>query len=131
MGALAAAAPILGLLAGAVIARMASYELTNGRKYFVMLQNALFAVIIASLLWKYRAEAIIISTLLFLYLQKTGKEQPIELAPFLAVPAALFQKTQAIIFLYFIPTGTLNWNENKKLAIAIIAYATVAVFGTI
>ena len=93
MGTLAQIAPILGLLAGLIIAKLVPYELKQGKKYFRLLQHGLFIAIIATAIW-----------------QRVNK-QTIDV--------------NALIFLFFIPVGTLH--HKKYLFLAGIAAAYIII----
>jgi hypothetical protein len=82
MGTLANVAPVLGLLAGIMIAKLVPYELKQGEKYFRLLQYLLLAAVIATAIW-----------------QRVSR-QPIDVS--------------ALIFLFFIPVGTL-YHKNYKI----------------
>ncbi len=131
MGALAALAPLLGILAGIIVTQLAKSELKDGKKYFIILQHALLAIIFATLIWKWQMTATIAGVLIFGFLWKTKFQHYIELMPILAVPAILAPNTQIPIFLYFIPTGTLHWKESKKLSIMATIYATIAIISSL
>jgi hypothetical protein len=53
MGTLANLAPIFGLLAGYIIAKLTPYEFKQGQKYFKMLMYALALAVIGSAVWQY------------------------------------------------------------------------------
>lgn len=53
MGTLAQLAPILGILAGCIVAKLTPYEFKQGKKYFRRLINALVVVIIGVAAWQY------------------------------------------------------------------------------
>jgi len=128
MGTLAALSPLLGLLAGVIVARLAKYELKQGKPYFILLQHALLAGIAGALLWQFRTAAIVIAVGLFLILWKKKFTHPLELTPCLAVPAMI---VQVPIFLYLIPTGTLHWKETKNLVAVALVYAVIGIFSTL
>ncbi len=52
MGTLAHITPVLGLLAGIIIAKLVPYELKQGEKYFRILQYALATVVIGTAIWQ-------------------------------------------------------------------------------
>ncbi len=131
MGTLATLAPLLGLFAGAIIARLTKSELALGKKYFVLLQHTLIAVLIGVLLWQSPIYAVAIGILVFATLLKTKFEHPLELTPLLAVPALLVNVTHIPIFLYFIPTGTLHWKETKKLILIALVYTALVVISSL
>lgn len=125
MGTLAAIAPILGLLAGTIAAKLAKSELKQGQKYFILLQNIILSIIIAiitlnfGIIW-----AVLSAVAAFIILWKFSYQ--LYLTPLLAISAAKIPETQAPIFLYCIPTGTLN-KDIKKILLVAIAYALIAV----
>ncbi len=53
MGTLAQVAPVLGILAGFIIAKLTPYEFKQGEKYFRRLMYALAIVIIGVAAWQY------------------------------------------------------------------------------
>ncbi len=53
MGTLAHIAPVLGLLAGIITARLAKSELKQGEKYFKILQYALGIAVIGTVVWQH------------------------------------------------------------------------------
>ncbi len=128
MGTLAAIAPIIGLFAGMITARLAKSELKQGKKYFILLQNILLATIIAimtlnfGIIW-----AVASAVIAFLILWKFSYQ--LYLTPLLAVAAAKMPATQIPIFLYCIPTGTLN-KDIKKILLVAVAYSIIAVLAS-
>lgn len=52
MGTLAQLAPVLGLLAGCVVAKITLYEFKQGEKYFRFLMYALLAVVVGVAAWQ-------------------------------------------------------------------------------
>ena len=123
MGTLAALVPILGLWAGTIVAKFTKSELKLGKKYFVLLQHVLVASIFGTIIWQIDKNwAIIIGVVVFAAMWKTKFEHLLELSPILAVPAVLAEQTQIPILLYFIPTGTLNLKENKRIIFVSAAY---------
>jgi len=127
MGTLVALVPLLGLLVGVVVAHHTKSELKQGQPYFVLFQHAIIASIPVMLLWKDWQVALAIGVILFAILWKMRFPHPIELMPVLSVPAVLAPVTQTALFLYFIPTGTLNRkNINTLLAISIV-YAAIVI----
>ena len=131
MGTLASLAPILGFLAGTIIARLTKSELEPGKKYFVLLQHALIAVIAGVLSWQSPISALVIGLLLFAVLWKTQFPHSLELTPLLAVPAVLSQNAIIPIFLYFIPTGTLHYKEYRKMILVSIVYALIVIIASV
>jgi len=114
--------PILGILAGMLIAYLTKEELKPGKKYFILLQHLLLAIIIAALFPIRYAIPIAIGLFLLQYLIKY--KHPIITMPLLAIIAT---KTPIPIFLYFIPTGTLNYKEHKKILIVSVFYILLAI----
>ncbi len=53
MGTLANLAPIFGLLAGCIIAKLTLYEFKQGEKYFKILMYALALAVVGSAVWQY------------------------------------------------------------------------------
>lgn len=53
MGTLAHLAPVIGLLAGFIIAKLTPYEFKQGQKYFKILMYALALVVIGTAVWQY------------------------------------------------------------------------------
>ncbi len=73
MGPLAALAPVLGLLAGVIVAKLVPYELKQGEKYFKMLQYALAIAIIGTAVWqRVNEQAINLEVPIFLFLIPVG-----------------------------------------------------------
>lgn len=128
MGTLAALAPILGLFAGTITARLAKSEARQGQKYFILLQNTIFSVIIAIITLNFGITWAILSAILaFIILWKFSCQ--LYLMPLLAIAAAKIPATQIPIFLYCIPTGTLS-KDIKKTLFAAIAYFIIAVLAS-
>ncbi len=123
MGTLAALIPITGILAGIIAAHLAKNEIKPGQKYFQLLQHAMLGVILSVMLWKIPILAIISGIILFVLLYATNFKHPIGAMTLLAIPAILKPATQIPIFLYYVPTGTLN--EKSKNIIAVIVYAII------
>lgn len=53
MGTLAQLAPVLGILAGYIVAKLTPYEFKQGQKYFRFLMYALLAVVIGTAAWQH------------------------------------------------------------------------------
>lgn len=123
MATLAALAPITGILAGIIVAHLAKKEIKPGQKYFQLLQNALIAIIAIVWLWEIKIIAITAGIIIFLVLYITNFKHPIGLTTLLAIPAITAPATQIPIFLYYIPTGTLN--TKSKNVVAVIIYALI------
>ena len=127
MGTLAALAPLLGLLCGIILARIAKSELKEGHRYFILSQHVLLAGILTAVLWYYAPlPAIGVGALLWLVLWKTEFSHPLQLMPLLFAPAVV---QPVPVFLYFIPTGTLLRKQN--LWPYVIMYAVLAIISTI
>lgn len=124
MGTLTALLPIIGLISGKILAKLTPSELKQGKKYFQLAQHFLLAVTTAVLFGNH-IYSLIIGAFVFTVLWKTKYEHPLELMPILFIPALLVQTTQIPIFLYLIPTGTLNYNKNIWLATAIYSGLTI------
>src|SRR5574341_954445 len=56
MGTLAQLVPILGILAGFIVARLTPYEFKQGEKYFKYLMYALLITVIGIAVWNYVKE---------------------------------------------------------------------------
>jgi hypothetical protein len=119
MGAIANITPILGLLAGNIVAWLARSELKDGKKYFIFLQHILISTIPVVLLWD-NWTGFLAGAITFLILWKIKFTHPLEITPLLAVFPALNQNTIIPLFLYFIPTGTMNWKDKKQILAAIV-----------
>src|SRR5574342_330604 len=52
MGTLAQLAPVLGLAAGCIVAKLTLYEFKQGEKYFRFLMYALLAVVVGVAVWQ-------------------------------------------------------------------------------
>jgi len=72
MGTLAHLAPILGLLAGLIIAKLVPYELKQGERYFLLLQNALLVLVIGMAVWQYFNSQLNLEVPLFLFFIPVG-----------------------------------------------------------
>ena len=94
MGTLATLAPVLGLLAGVIVAKLVPYELKQGQKYFKILQHTLLIVIIGTAVWQ-RINA-----------------QPINI--------------EVLVFLFFIPIGTLQHKNYLLLSGIAAAYIVIS-----
>ena len=124
MGTLIALMPLVGILIGLITARLATSELKEGKKYFILLQHITLSGIAVVLMWQYNiVYASVAGILLFAILWKIKFEHPIALTPLLALAA---NYATVPILLYFIPTATLNRNTKKLVCIA-GAYAIIIV----
>jgi len=117
--------PILGLLAGTIIAYLTKEELKSGYKYFVLLQHLLLAITIAMIAQKI-IYAIPIAIGLFLIQYFIKYKHPTITIPLLAIIAQI-QTTQIPIFLYLIPTGTLHYKEHKKMILIMVCYVIISI----
>jgi len=123
MGPLEEIIPILGVLAGLIVAFLAKSEMKPGQKYFQISQHVLLGVIVGALAWNFGySTAIAAGVLVFALLWLAKFSHPIEFIPILSIPAVLSQNSQIPIFLYLIPTATLHRTELKELFIISIIY---------
>ncbi len=129
MGALASLLPVLGLVAGLIIARFTKSEIKTGRKHLELLQKALLATIAGTMLWNF---GIFISAPwgIVIFLLILRHNIPLELIPFLAIPSVLAEQTQIPIFLYFLTTASLYHKERKVLVFGGL-YAIIALLSTV
>ncbi|MBW2969584.1 hypothetical protein KY319_00470 [Candidatus Woesearchaeota archaeon] len=125
MGTLATIMPVLGLMAGQILGWLAKTEIKPGKKYFRILQHALLAIIIGALFWNVKTIAIISAIVLFIVLKITEFKHPIGLTALLAIPVIINPITQIPVFLYYIPTGTLN-TKSKTIAAGIVYLIIIA-----
>lgn len=73
MGTLAQIAPVLGLLAGYIVAKLTPYEFKQGEKYFKALSYALLAVTIGIAAWQnFNKQPIQLSVPIFLLFIPVG-----------------------------------------------------------
>lgn len=119
----------LGLGAGIALAYIAPEELKDGKKYFILLQNFLLALILFFLLYFYRFNIILniafslaLLLLLFFYLN-TKTSQKIRYIDYVflgivfylsAKNTNLFLLQSALMFIYSLPAGSLLFNIKKK-----------------
>ncbi len=126
MGTLAALIPILGLPAGIIVAILAKSEIKQGTRYFQLSQHILLGCTAGALALDFGyATATAAGAFVFAILFYTKFTHPVEFIPMLAVPAVLSQISQIPIFLYLIPTATLN--RTRKLIVISLLYALIAV----
>ncbi len=98
MGTLAHITPVLGLLAGIIIAKLVPYELKQGEKYFRTLQYALAAAVIGTAVWqRVNNQTTNIDVPIFLFLIPVGTLYH-KKYPLLAVIAAAYIITASLIF---------------------------------
>lgn len=123
----------LGLIIGIILAYIAPEELKAGKKYFILLQNILLALILFLLLFFYKFNSrwsLVISLVLFLslyfYLNKNQKIKYIDYA-FLGIVFYLSSKNinlflleSSLIFIYGLPTGSLLTNIKKRNILEIV-----------
>jgi hypothetical protein len=73
MGTLEHFAPVLGLLAGVIIAKLTPYEFKQGKKYFKILQYALLVAVIGTAAWqKINSQEINLHIPIFLFFIPVG-----------------------------------------------------------
>ncbi len=73
MGTLAALVPVLGLLAGVIVAKLVPYELKQGEKYFKLLQHTLLIFVIGTIVWqRMNAQPLNIGVPVFLFFIPVG-----------------------------------------------------------
>ncbi len=135
--ALTALITVLGLACGAVIGHFASEELKPGRKYFILLQKALFASVIAVVMYANRANVHYIwagMVLIFVYLyfferiSNVLAYAALSAVFFIASAGEMFLPAAFLIFLYGFPAGSMLGKNKKKMIILIIEFAVIVFF---
>lgn len=125
----------IGLISGKVLAWIAKEEIRSGKKYFIILQKALFcgAIILLMFLNKTNVHYIWIGALvIFVYLYYYKKISPeivyavLGLVFYLSVKTEYFLIASSLIFLYGLPSGTLL-KDKKKIALNLLLFLVVAV----
>jgi len=124
-----------GLIIGIILAYIAKEELKDGKKYFILLQNILLAIIFFFCLFFYKTNLILTIAIslavffsLYFYLN-TEKRQRIRYIDYgllgiffyyASKNLNLFLLQSALIFIYGFPTGSLLINIKKKNFLEII-----------
>lgn len=125
---------VLGLALGAVIGHFAKEEMKPGKKYFLLLQKALFIASIAAVMYANRTNVHYIwigAVIIFIYFYFFEKINQIfayavlGLAFFLASETEMFLPVAALVFLYGFPTGSMIKNR-KSIIFCTIIFVAVA-----
>ena len=122
-------APILGLLAGVIIAHFTKEELKQGEKYFRLFQHVLFSAIFVILFWQFTWQAVILGVILLAALWRFSFDNFL-LIPVMALPATV-SVIQPLVFVYFIPVVTLLYEQKKELVVLGVVYVLLAVLGSL
>ncbi len=138
---LAAVLAGLGVFCGAAIANYAKEELKPGRRYFIILEQAVLAAFAAAHIY-YSAPfySIALSSALFIssffreQIEKKSKAMfcyfayaAFAVILFWSAGAHFFVQLASIIFLYGIPSGSIVFMEKKKFGKLAFAFAVFAV----
>lgn len=132
---LIAIAAVLSLICGAIIGHFAKEELEPGKKYFIFLQKALFAAIIAVIMYANRTNvhyawigAIIIFAYLYFFekINQAISYAVLGLAFFLAADTELFLPIASLAFLYGLPTGSRLVKNRKSIILCTIIFIAIA-----
>lgn len=121
----------LGLLLGVILIRLAPEEQKPGKKYFILLKKLLFFLILAFLLFFYKIHAILslalLATVLILMLNKKINLNKSSMVYFLlgivfylsyfSGILDLFVVESSLIFIYGIPSASLDLKKNGYLAV--------------
>ncbi|PIN76257.1 hypothetical protein COV18_00460 [Candidatus Woesearchaeota archaeon CG10_big_fil_rev_8_21_14_0_10_37_12] len=126
---LSAIAPVFGLLAGVIIAYFTKEELKQGEKYFRLLQHVLLSAIFVILFWQFTWQAVILGVILLAALWRFSFDNFL-LIPVMALPATV-SVIQPLVFVYFIPVGTLLYEQKKELVVLGVVYVLLAVLGSL
>ena len=116
---------LLGIVAGYAVAHIASEELADGRKYFVLIERTLFVIIFVVVIYYQFAEFItlaIFSFLAIIFFMVSMKRHMwrIANAGLFVMPYLLYQEQQfrivlaSLLFLYGLPLGTLLYENQKR-----------------
>lgn len=122
-----------GLLAGYILGRIAKKEVKQGRNYLVLLQNALFTIIIGLVMYEYRSTFHFIwlgAVIIFLYYMFHEQTNEAIIYGFYGLLAYMsydyFLPLAGTQLLYGLTTGSLNTKKWKVLLISGIAYLAIA-----
>ena len=128
----------LGIVAGAVLARIAKEELRAGEKYFHLLKKLFFAVAAGVLACSFEPSILvivagIIAITAYVAFQKKLPEFAVQAvlgaAFFVSSLSAFFPLFAAAVFAYGFPAGTLMAKEKKtpvQFALCVIVFIAVA-----
>ena len=124
----------IGLILGRVLAWMAKEEIKAGKKYFLLLQKALFCAVIFTLMYANKTNAQytwIGAVIIFAYLAYFKKVNitityvVLALAVYLSTKTDYFLLASSLAFLYGLPTGTLL-KDKKFIALNLIVFLVTA-----
>jgi len=129
----------LGIIGGLILAKIAKEELKDGKKYFLLVQTLLSTLIIGFFLYFYNLNIILVFlisfiALAFLFYFRKHKHLP-KLSYILfgfvfyfsSKIEALFILESILIFLYGLPSGSLDYR--KKIVKVLLGYLPFLILG--
>tara|TARA_Y100000310_G_scaffold209958_1_gene210570 strand:- start:865 stop:1329 length:465 start_codon:yes stop_codon:yes gene_type:complete len=133
-----------GIVGGLILGKIAEEELKEGKKYFVLLQNVLVALALTFMLMFNKLNIIVSSVigagvfLFLIYLKKRYEKLYIPkiayvlfgiMFYFSSKMKSLFILESILIFLYGLPTGSLDFK--KKVVKTLLGYSPFVILGLV
>jgi hypothetical protein len=131
MGILSTLVPLLGILIGAILPKLAPSEITKGKPYFQTLTHFIFSIIVALILSTYSKWLALIGAAIFLLNWKLNIKYPAYIIPFFAILATKYTTLAIPILIMFIPLGTIYYKEKTRLFIYSLAYIAIIITFTL
>jgi hypothetical protein len=127
MGTLASLVPILGILFGAILPKLAPSEITKGKPYFQTLIHFIFSVMVAMIAATYNKWFALTGAAIFLLNWKLNIKYPAYIIPFFAILVMTYPSLIIPTLIMFIPLGTIHSKEKVRLFIYSLAYIAIII----
>lgn len=127
MGTLTALVPLLGILIGAILPKLAPSEITKGKPYFQTLIHFIFSVIVAIIASTYNKWYALIGAAIFLLNWKLNINYPVYIIPLFAILTITYPMLTIPTLIMFIPLGTIHHKERTRLFMYSMIYAAIVI----
>jgi len=127
MGTLTALVPLLGIIIGAILPKLAPSEITKGKQYFQKLLHFMFSVIIAIIAAAYNKWYALIGAAIFALNFKLKINYPTYIIPLFAILVITYPILTISTLIMFIPLGTIYYKQRTRLFIYSLAYIAIVI----
>lgn len=127
MGTLSALAPLLGILIGTILPKLAPSEITKGEPHFQTLIHFIFSIIVAMIAATYNKWLALIGAAIFLLNWKLNIKYPAYIIPLFAILVMTCPSLAIPTLILFIPLGTIYSKEKTRLFIYSLAYVAIII----